>query len=269
MHRFWFSASVLVRSRSEEWRSSFATPHCCPESVQSLSRWWKYTRVTRWWVCLHDDGSWHGHFHRMRTFTSSQTTTFTLCSDHHVGKPLCDRLWGTTSASLERSDLGKLICDDVDHLVGERVDGGGSDVNSTEYLRTVSSDARTIFLTFRNINVMTRVFGWLKVRFACTNRWSVMQPVVPTGGQWCSQFACTNRCLRCSRRHRVQRLIATQLYQSPRCPEDCRHDLVMWRAGLVRVTQATMPDCRQDICHQHPDSWRRHRAPVGRSLDEV
>ena len=44
MHRVWFSISVLVKSRSKERRSSYATLHCCPESVQSLSRRWKYTR---------------------------------------------------------------------------------------------------------------------------------------------------------------------------------------------------------------------------------
>ena len=44
MHRVRFSASVLVKSQSEEWRSSFVTLHCHLESVQSLSRQWKYTR---------------------------------------------------------------------------------------------------------------------------------------------------------------------------------------------------------------------------------
>ena len=75
---------------------------------------------------------------------------------------------------------------------------------------------------------------------------------VPTGG------------LRYSWRREFQRLIATQLYQSPRCPEDCRHELGMWRAGLVRVSQAAMPDCREHLCHQHPDSWRHCRAAIGR-----
>ena len=51
------------------------------------------------------------------------------------------------------------------------------DAKSTECLRTVSNDAGTIFLMFQNVDVMTRVVGTLKTRFACTNRWSEMQPV--------------------------------------------------------------------------------------------
>ena len=50
------------------------------------------------------------------------------------------------------------------------------DQKSNECLRTVSNDVGTIFLIFRNIDVMTRVVGTLKARFACTSRWSEMQP---------------------------------------------------------------------------------------------
>ena len=224
MPRVWLSASVLVKSRSEKWRSSFVTLHCCSESVQSLSRQWKYTRRDLLMsLCVTTSTT----AVDMVTFTPCglplplKPVTFPLCSDRLVGKPLRDRLWWTMSTSLERSDLVKLICDDVDHLIGNASTMMAGDAKSTECLRTVSNDAGTIFVMFRNVDVMTRVVDTLKARFACTNRWSEMQPASS-----------------------IQRLIVTQLYQSPRCPEDCRHEFVMWRAGLVQLNQATMPDCR-------------------------
>ena len=50
------------------------------------------------------------------------------------------------------------------------------DAKSTEFLRAVSNDAGIIFLMFRHVDVMTGVVGTIKARFACTNRWSEMQP---------------------------------------------------------------------------------------------
>ena len=108
MHWVWFSASVLVKSRSEEWRSSFATLHFCPEStVTELS-----VEVHTPWLV---DESVCATTSMMVVDTATfivcglplplKPMMFTLCSDHLIGKPLPDRLWWTTSASLERSDL--------------------------------------------------------------------------------------------------------------------------------------------------------------------
>ena len=107
------------------------------------------------------------------------------------------------------------------------------DGRSTECLRGISNDTWTIFLVFRNVEVMTIVFGRLKVRFECANWWSEMQSAssisTPDSDSGVSVPKMSRRLS--SRVRDVTTLSCT-----------------------VSQAKATMPDCRQHTCHQHPDN---------------
>ena len=110
-YRVWFLASVLVKSRSEEWMSSFVTIHCChrvglvtESSVEVHTPWLIDESVCETTSTTVADAV---------TFTPCglplplKSMTFTFCSDRLIGKPLHDRIWCTMSWSLERCLLRK------------------------------------------------------------------------------------------------------------------------------------------------------------------